>query len=91
MTPSEIFKDFSDQFLRSLADEVAAQEASVVVRDSPALSEAVKILLVRAKVADERTAERLVVSCTKNEAFARWISSASHPPALPSAAASESS
>ena len=73
MTPSEIFKEFSDDFLSDLASEVLEQEACVLLKQNTSQKAAVQILLARTGVADERTAERQVVNCTRNEVFARWV------------------
>ncbi len=72
-TPADIFHGFTDDFLRSVAADVMSQEASVLSQDLPARREAVRILRERAGIADERTAERQVVNCTRNEVIRRWL------------------
>ncbi len=72
-TPADIFHGFTDDFLRSVATDVMSQEASVLSQDLPARREAVRILRERAGIADERTAERQVVNCTRNEVIRRWL------------------
>ena len=72
-TPADIFHEFSDDFLRSVAKDVMLQEASVLSQELPARREAVNILRERAGIADERTAERQVVNCTRNEVIRRWL------------------
>lgn len=72
-TPSDIFKALPDDFLADLAHEVLNHEVGGTAAGREHRKRAVGMILGATGVKDVRTAERLVVNCTRNEVFARWV------------------
>ncbi len=74
-TPADVFKSLPEKQLFELAEEVLSQENNVLSTERASQDKAVELLVAETGVRDMRTAERQVISCTRNEVFARWIAS----------------
>ena len=74
-TPADLFKNLPENVLFELAEEVLGQENNVLSTERASQDKVVELLVAETGVRDMRTAERQVISCTRNEVFARWIAS----------------